>query len=211
MSKFQRVYQSRGKPENFNDGLNAIKHKQSRRWWHLLLDQFSSIVVWLLGICRPRFFFYAKPNSEAIAILVVFDSNAAIGFAIEWQAGRALDALKKATRMTARCGATEPNIIDEKIWRRAMSYLFSAGDRVPADARIYESANLRADESTLTGESVPVEKNPATVHSRAACRTAFDALSHTTITGGNANGMVITATGEQTELGRIGHMVAEVR
>ena len=44
------------------EGLNAIERKQSRRWWHLLFDQFSSIVVWLAGICRHCFFFYRKSN-----------------------------------------------------------------------------------------------------------------------------------------------------
>ena len=72
-----------------------------------------------------------------------------------------------------------------------------------------ESANLRADESTLTGESVSVEKNAAAVEISAPLAERRSMLYlGTTITGGNALA-IITATGENTELGHIGQMVAE--
>lgn len=191
------------------DGLNAIEHKQMRRWRQLLLDQFSSIVVWLLGFAVVVSFF-TQNELEAVAILVVLILNAAIGFAIEWQAERALEALKKATRMTARVrrDRTE-HIIDAENLAAGDVIILSAGDRVPADARIYESARLRADESTLTGESVPVEKKQAAVEISAPLAERRSMLYlGTTITGGNASA-IITATGEKTELGRIGQMVAE--
>ena len=83
------------------DGANRIEQKKQRTVWRIIRDQFSSIVVWLLAFAAAVAWL-TENDLEALAILVVVILNAAIGFAIEWQAGRALEALKKATKMTAR-------------------------------------------------------------------------------------------------------------
>lgn len=82
-------------------GANTIERNKRRSLLKLLLAQFSSIIIWLLAFTAVVAWF-TENRLEALAILVVLLLNAAIGFFIEWQAGRALDALKKAMRTTAR-------------------------------------------------------------------------------------------------------------
>ncbi len=191
-------------------GINRIEQKAQHTLWQLLHDQFSSIVIFLLGFAAIVALLTGN-QLEAFAIFVVMLINAAIGFWIEWQAGRALEALRKSTRITARVRRNgHQQVIDAETLVAGDILIFSAGDRVPADTRILESANLRTDESTLTGESVSVEKDsaPVLVSAPLAERRSMLYLG-TTIVAGNASG-IVTATGKHTELGRIGQMVAQV-
>src|SRR5690606_24708863 len=86
-----------------------------------------------------------------------------------------------------------------------------SGDRVPADVRLIEATNLRIEESALTGESVPADKNTDAVDARAGvgdrCGMAF---SGTLVAAGRGIGVVV-ATGADTELGRINRLIAEVQ
>ncbi len=192
------------------NGLNVIERKSSRRWWNLLLAQFSSIVVWLLAFAALVSFF-TENTLEAIAILVVLVLNAAVGFAVEWRAGQALEALRKATKTTARVRREgREHIIESEELVTGDILIISAGDRIPADLRIFESANLRADESTLTGESGSVEKDSpkARIDALLAERHSMLYLG-TTAVAGSAVG-IVTATGSNTEIGKIGRLVAEV-
>lgn len=191
------------------DGANIIEHTERRSVWKLLLEQFSSIIIWLLAFAAI-IAWLTDSKLEAVAILVVLLINAAIGFLIEWQAGRALEALKKAAKTSARVRRDRTEqIIDAENLATGDIVILSAGDRVPADARILESANLRSDESTLTGESVPVEKKSAAVEISAPLAERHSMLYlGTTIVGGNASA-IVTATGEKNELGRIGQMISE--
>ena len=191
-----------------NYGGNALEFQPPRPWWRLLFNQFSSIVVWLLAFAAV-FSYFSGNRLEALAILVVLALNAAIGFFIEWQANRALNALKKATRTTARVRREGcEQIIDAEMLVPGDVVLFSAGDKISADARIIESANLRTDESTLTGESVPVDKDSKQVASEVPLAERCSMLYlGTTVAAGRAVG-VVTATGQNTEIGSIGRLVA---
>jgi len=193
------------------DGANSIEAAKSRSAWQILIGQFSSIIVWLLGFAAVVAWF-TDSRVEALAILVVLVLNAVIGFAIEWQAGRALYALQKATHLNVRVrrGSSE-QIIDAANIVLGDIVILTAGDRVPADARLIEAVNLRSDESTLTGESTSVEKSIATVKPDAPLAERISMLYlGTTIVSGRA-AAVITATGKQTELGRIGQLIAETK
>ena len=83
------------------DGANTLETAAGRSWWQILLGQFTSIVVWLLAFAAVVAWF-TESRLESAAILTVLIINALIGFAIEWKAGRALDALRKATHTSAR-------------------------------------------------------------------------------------------------------------
>ncbi len=190
-------------------GANKIEHKKLLTVWHILLDQFSSVIVWLLAFAAVIAWLTGS-QLEALAILVVLLLNAVIGFLIEWKAGRSLEALRNATRITARVRRYgHEQIIDAENLVVGDILILTAGDRVTADARVLEAANLRADESTLTGESVSVEKNPASVEFSAPLAERYSMLYlGTTVVAGNATA-VVTSTGQNTELGRIGQLVAE--
>jgi len=82
-------------------GSNALQQIQSRPAWCVLIDQFASIVIALLAIAAV-ISWGTGDHAEAIAILIVLILNAAVGFATEWQAGRALDALRRQSRTLTR-------------------------------------------------------------------------------------------------------------
>jgi Ca2+-transporting ATPase len=175
----------------------------------LLIDQFSSIVVYLLAVAAAVAWLTGS-RLEASAIMTVLIINAAIGFLIEWQAERALDALKKASKTMARVRRnSSEKVINAENLVPGDIIIPSAGDMVPADSRILESASLRIDESTLTGESIPVEKNsdPVEINAPLVLRRPMLYLG-TTVVAGIATA-IVTATGSRTELGRIGQMVDE--
>jgi Ca2+-transporting ATPase len=189
-------------------GANTLQSIRPRAAWRILLEQFASLVIALLAFAA----IVALATGDvvdAMAILAVLVLNALIGFATEWQAGRALDALRRQARSTARVRRDGHEItvaLGELVPGDIV--ILNAGDRVPADARLIESASLRAEESALTGESTTVDKSPQPVPFDAllAERSSMLYLG-TSIAGGRAVA-IITATGAQTELGRIGKLVA---
>lgn len=190
-------------------GLNVLEQTGGLSWWRILLGQFSSIVVWLLAVASV-IAWLTNGFLEASAILVVLVINAAIGFAIEWRAGQALDALRRQTRTTAKVKRDgREKIIDAAELVVGDIISLTVGMRVPADARLIEAVSLRADESTLTGESVAVEKSIEAVNfaSILAERRSMLYLG-TMIVGGRALA-IVTATGAYTELGRIGQLIAK--
>lgn len=190
-------------------GPNSIEPARGRPWWSILLEQFSSIVVWLL-IVAAAVAFLTDSVLEAMAILVVLVLNAIVGAAVEWRAGKALDALRRAARTTARVirGGRE-SVLDSTDLVPGDVVILSAGDRVPADARLIEAPNLRTDESALTGESFPVEKGVAAVPESAlvADRHSMIFLGTNVVCGRSL--AVVTATGKHTELGRVGQLLHE--
>lgn len=191
------------------DGPNSIETPSGKGPLRILLAQFNSIVVWLL-LAATAVAFATDGPLEAGAILVVLVLNAFIGFVIEWQAGRALDALKKTTVATARVrrGGVE-SLIDASDVVVGDIVILTAGDRIPADARIIEAAAFRTDESTLTGESAPVEKSSLPVASDAllADRSSMVYLGSNAVAGRAA--AVVIATVRDSEIGRIGELIGQ--
>lgn len=189
-------------------GANTLQQTATSSWLKLLLNQFSSIIIWLLGAAAIVALF-TENELEAAAIFVVLLLNALIGFSIEWQAGRALDALRKATKTKARVKRDGfEQIVDTVDLVAGDIIILSSGDRVPADARVFEATNLQADESTLTGESVAVEKSESPAEREAPLAERFSMLYlGTSIVGGHGQA-IVTATGINTELGRIGKLIA---
>lgn len=146
---------------------------------------------------------------EAVIILVIVIVNAIISISQENSAEKALEALQKMSAPLAKV------LRDGQLVRLETDKLvpgdiivLEAGDLVPADARILECANLKADESAMTGESVPVSKQA--VNSLPEETALGDrknmVISSTVITNGRAT-CVVTATGMDTEVGRIAQML----
>ncbi len=189
-------------------GANAIQQIRPRPAWRMLVDQFASLVIGLLAVAAAVAW-ATGDHLEGIAILVVLVINAIVGFATEWQAGRALDALRRQARTITRVrrDGVEKTIDAEELVPGDIVIL-NAGDRVPADARLVEAAALQVEESALTGESATVEKTVAPVAADTSLTERRSMLYlGTGIAAGRAVALVV-ATGLQTELGRIGHLVA---
>lgn len=190
-------------------GANAIQRIRPRAAWRLLLDQFASVIIALLAVAA-LVAFLTSDVVEGLAIVVVLILNALIGFAMEWQAGRALDALRRTAPARARARRDGRELmLEAQSLVPGDIIILNPGDRVPADARLIEAANLRVEESTLTGESASVEKTVAPVAAEALLAERHSMLYLGTTVSAGRGVAVVTATGAQTELGRIGKLVAD--
>jgi Ca2+-transporting ATPase len=189
-------------------GRNTIQRIQPRPAWRVLIDQFANVVIALL-VVAAAIAWATGDAAEAIAILIVLVLNAAVGFATEWQAGRALDALRRQSRTLTRVrrDAFESTVDAEELVPGDIVIL-NAGDRVPADARLLEAGRLEVEESALTGESTTVEKgiDAVLLQTPLAERRSMLYLG-TAVAAGRAVAIVVS-TGTATQLGKIGRLVA---
>ena len=191
-------------------GPNALAQAHQRSTLSIFLAQFRSLIVALL-VAATVIAFAMGENLEAVAILIVIVLNAAIGFFTEWKAEQALSALQKqSVRVThvIRDGA-ESEIPAAELVPGDLIVL-AAGARVPADGRIVECVRLQIEEAALTGESHAVTKiaDPLPDKDAALGDRLNMAFLGTTITDGRGR-LLVTATGVQTEVGKIGVLIDE--
>ena len=143
-------------------------------------------------------------------ILGVVLINALIGFIQEGKAEKSLDAIRNMLSLHAtviRDGRRREIAAEDLVPGEIV--LLASGDKVPADLRLIETRNLRIEEAALTGESEPVEKSPDPVAAEAPIGDrACMAYSGTLVVFGQGRGLVV-ATAGNTEIGRIGRMLAE--
>jgi len=190
------------------DGPNRLRVPSRKAAWRILVDQFRSLVAGLLAAAAGVSLLLGD-RFEAVAIAVVLAINAAIGFVTEHRATRAMEALARLVRVQTRVRRDGGIVVvDAEAVVVGDIIVCEGGDLVPADARIVRASALEVDESSLTGESLPVEKDPAAVaaDSVLAERTSM-VFAGTHVTRGSAE-VVVTATGRSTQLGRVAELVA---
>ncbi len=190
-------------------GPNELEEHEEKSLLQLLLSQLNNPVIYLLTVaCALAFAFGDTP--EAIAIIVVIVLNTAIGFWMEFQARQSLKALKEMDVIKAKVlrDGQEKEINAENLVPGDI-LLLETGALAPADGRILSESELSIDESPLTGESVPVEKEAGVIDedTQVADRKNM-AFKGTAVTNGNGK-VVVTATGMNTEIGNISAMVSE--
>lgn len=187
-------------------GPNALRAVDPVSIWRILVDQMRSLVVLLLVAAALVSLLFGDVI-EAGAIGVVLLLNTVIGFGMEWRAVRSMEALREFDRVdaTVRRGGDVQSIAATELVPGDV-VLLNEGDVVGADLRLSEVSRLRIDESALTGESVPVDKEetPVSPDAPLAERTCM-AYKGTAVTSGSGEG-VVTATGMQTELGEISEL-----
>jgi len=190
-------------------GWNRMETVQGRPAWRIFLAQFSSLVVGLLGVAA-FIAWVTGGRVESLAILVVLMINSLVGFLTEWKAGRALEALRRQAKSVARVRREgSEQAIDAEELVAGDIVVLNPGDRVPADLRVVEAISLRMEESALTGESRAVSKSVTAVSAESLLAERHSMLYlGTAVAAGRAVG-IVTATGMETELGRIGKLVAE--
>ena len=168
----------------------------------------AAIVAGVVGVRNPSGGLLER-FGDAIAILLIVLLNAILGFAQESKADEAIAALRSMQAPSARVfrgGAVRTLRAEELVPGDVVE--LDAGDAVPADCRLIEAASMRVDESSLTGESVAVEKDPkhpVPIDAVLAERPTM-LYSGTVVVAGSARALVV-ATGAKTELGRIGRLV----
>jgi len=190
-------------------GPNRLRTAESRSAWSILLEQFKSVIVALLGTAAVLSFSFGR-LVEGLAIAVVILINAVIGFVTELRAVRSMEALKELSRVTAkvRRGGKVKKVPGEDLVPGDL-VLVESGDVVTADLRLREASKLQANESALTGESVPVSKGVEEVPEDVPLAERSSMLfKGTAVTRGAGEG-VVTATGMDTELGHISSLVEE--
>jgi Ca2+-transporting ATPase len=176
----------------------------------VFLRQFASPLIYILLVAAVIQFAIMHEPTDAAVILAVLIINSVVGFIQESRAERAMEALKRLTvphakvlRQGAVSQISAGNLVPGDV------ILLEAGDKVPVDARLVEAAEFSVDESILTGESVPVEKFIGAIEGEA---TAADAgnMAHMGCAVANGRGVaVVTATGMNTEIGKITTQVQE--
>lgn len=196
------------------EGRNEMKAPEKKTLLKQFLEQLNDPLIYVLIVAAAVSVMLGEV-SDAVIIGVVVVLNAAVGMLQEGKARKALESLKKLTspRAVVIREGRRTEIPAGELVRGDLVYL-EAGCQVPADLRLVESANLKTEESALTGESLPMEKEAAFTGAKGSRLPLGDrrnmAYMSTIVTYGRGMGLV-TATGMNTELGQIAAMITESR
>jgi len=189
-------------------GPNCVTARRGTPAWMKFLQQFNQPLVYILLLaCGVTAFLGEWVDSSVIFGVVLI--NAVVGFLQEAKAEKAIEALAKmvATETTVRRDNLKLRVHSEELVPGDV-VLLQSGDRVPADLRFVHLRNLHADESALTGESLPVAKHPDPLPSDTILAERKNlAYAGTFVTSGQAEGVVF-AIGDKTETGHIARLIA---
>ena len=189
-------------------GGNTVGEQRRERFWEELAESLREPLQLLLIVVAVLSAVFGEIR-DAVAIGVIIVAVAVTETVTEQRAGRAIAALRRLSAPTARVrrdGRTRQILAAEVVTGDV--FLIEAGDVVPSDARVLDGFGLRVDESALTGEAYPAGKgkDPAAAEAALAERTSM--LYAGTVVSGGEGSAVVVATGADTELGRLGRLVA---
>ncbi|MCP4197011.1 MAG: cation-transporting P-type ATPase [Proteobacteria bacterium] len=191
-------------------GANKITEKKQKLPIVLFLEQFNQPLIYIL-LAASAGTAFLQEWVDCLVILAVVIINAVTGFIQEAKAIKAIKALSQSMVSLSnvlRNGAKQQLPAEELVPGDIV--LLQSGDKVPADLRLIETKNLQIDESALTGESVPVEKDASnTLDPNTALADRENmTYSSTLVTYGASTGLVVE-TGDTTEIGKINQMIGE--
>ncbi len=192
-------------------GVNRLRAQKPQSLLSLLAHQFRSIIIWLLAAAAALSFAFGD-FAEGMAILVVILFNGAIGFFTELRAVRSMEALLRIAEvqtLVRRDGRIER--IDARDLVPGDIVILDAGDVITADLRLLQASNLQSDESILTGESLPVAKGTSALPVQTDLPERSNMVFKGTALTQGAGEAVVTATGMQTEIGRISALTEEAQ
>ncbi|MFB6276762.1 MAG: HAD-IC family P-type ATPase [Halothece sp.] len=191
-------------------GRNTFAETKTREDLEIILEQFNSLPVGLLGIAAG-ISLLTGGVADALTIAGVVGLNAVIGYVTESQSERIIQSLKsqgKPIALVIRNGSKETIEATEVVVGDLL--ILRTGDRVAADARLLKTDNLQIDESPLTGESLPVTKLAISLEQQEVPLAERHNMVYqgTLVTGGQGKAVVV-ATGNATEIGKIQAMAGE--
>jgi Ca2+-transporting ATPase len=189
-------------------GPNELVEKKKKTPLLMFLDQFKDFMILVLIAAAVISGVIGEPADTA-AIVVIVLLNAVLGFTQEYRAEKAMEALTKmAASLAIVLRDNEHQTIAASELVPGDIVVLEAGRIVPADMRVIESARLRIEEAALTGESQPIEKHPQTLEQGSLPLGDRKNMLYkgTIVTYGRGSG-IVTATGMDTELGRIAAMI----
>jgi len=189
-------------------GPNRVTARRGTPMWVKFLMQFTHPLIYILLLAAAVTAFLREWVDCTVIFSVVL-ANAVIGFLQEAKAEKAIEALSRMVPSEASVlrGGTKARIPSEELVPGDVVFLQS-GDSVPADLRLIQVHNLHADESALTGESLPVSKSADTLPPETVLADRKNLVyAGTLITSGQATGLVFSI-GDETENGRIAGLIA---
>jgi len=192
-------------------GLNELVEEEKTTPLEIFLNQFKSVLITILVLAAVVSGFILHEYTDMAVILVILVLNAIIGFVQEYRAEQAVAALKKM--ISPNCRVVRGGELKEIPAKEVVPgdvLVISEGDRMPADGRLIEAANLKIDESPLTGESTTVTKKTERLEEDAPLSQRVNMVymgTHATYGHGAA---VITATGMATEFGNIAQLIQSI-
>jgi Ca2+-transporting ATPase len=189
-------------------GPNQLVETRRQSVARLVLNQFADVLILVLLAAAGISVAVGEANS-AYVILIIVVLNALVGFGQEYRAEKAMDALQKMAASQAQVLRDgQPQAVPTANLVPGDVVLLEAGNIIPADVRLLEAHALKVDESSLTGESANVEKDPAATPAADAPLGDRRNLGYrgTAITAGRATAYVV-ATGMRTELGKIATLI----
>ena len=199
--------QAEAQKRNAEYGPNELQKEKGRSPIKMFFEQFTDILIIILLIATALSIVIGE-IIDAIVIIAIVLATAILGFVEEFRSEKAVEALKKMTAPAAivlRDGK-EVKIPASEIVPGDIVLLYT-GDKVPADARLVESINLKIDEAALTGESSPVNKNINVCAEETSLNDRRNmAFTGTVVVYGRGKA-VVTSTGMNTEFGKIAKMV----
>ena len=189
-------------------GLNKLEEKKKESNIKKFLNEFKNTMIIVLMIAAIFSFVSAIINNESfidsIIIIAIVILNAILGFIQELKADRAIDSLKsmQTTKVKVRRNG-KVNLIDNEFLVKGDILVLEAGDTVPADARVIYASSLKVDESSLTGESLPVDKNTSKLPFETELSERTNMIySGTNIVYGKCEA-IVCEVGMKTEFGKI--------
>ena len=189
-------------------GENKLQETNSKTIWQILLEQFKDVMIIILIIAAGISIVLGE-WIEGIIILTIVVLNAILGTYQENKAGKALEALKQMSSPKAKVIRNGQNMeVPSTELVPGDIIILETGDYVPADVYLLESVNLKIDESALTGESVPVEKNSnIAIEEGVPLGDRFNMAYMSTIVTYGRGKSVVVGTGMETEIGHIANML----
>jgi Ca2+-transporting ATPase len=188
-------------------GSNELQKEKRSSRIKMFLEQFTDILIVILLVATALSVAIGE-IVDAIVIIAIVLATAILGFVEEFRSEKAVEALKKMTAPTTvvRRDGKEVKIQSTEIVPGDI-ILLHTGDKIPADARLLKSFNLKIDEASLTGESSPVNKNIDSCGAEADLNDRRDMVFTGTVVVYGRGEAVVTSTGMNTEFGKIAKMV----
>lgn len=188
-------------------GLNELKKKKKIHPLQIFISQFTSFLILILIVALIISTIVGE-YVDAVVILIIVVLNGVFGFIQEYKAEKAIEALKKLASLKTKVIRNGKEVeVDSTELVPGDIVMLETGDKIAADCRLIESIQIQSDESSLTGESVPVKKNIEAVKETKLISSKSNMVFMGTIITKGHGKAIVTNTGMNTEIGKIADMV----
>lgn len=191
-------------------GHNEIIDEKKTSRLRLLTSQFKSFLILIL-IAASIVSAILGEFADSILIVFIVILSGVLGFIQEYRAETEIEALRKMASPNAKViREGKVIILPSRCLVPGDMIILQTGDRIPADSRLVDAINLNINESSLTGESVPVEKNIEQIHEDVTIGDRKNMVYMGTTVSSGRGKAIVTGTGMETELGKVAAMLGQI-